>query len=371
MKTETNILLVSNSVADKQVLNTLLAKRKDSAHVQLRAAANAPEFYDALNGEQPLRMIVLDARIAWSDWRAVVELCLTQRVDAMLVLLADGQAADFGEDALDHGVVAVYPRNSAGMLALSRLVARLGAAEGEFSLRGGPPELGDGQDAEQDERQALLYAVSHDLQDPLQLAKRYADMLTEDLDGQLGDTGAKVLENLSFNLGRTQEMLDELLEYSRLRGQAPTFETVDLDALLDEVLGLYQVSLDEIGASVRRRQPLPTLSVDRTQFHRLFQNLIGNAIKFRGDQRLRLAVRAQHIKKEWRIGIKDNGLGIEPGESKRIFDMFERGKSAGDLPGTGMGLAICKRIVQNHGGKLWVRSGEGGGSIFIFSIPDR
>jgi signal transduction histidine kinase len=109
--------------------------------------------------------------------------------------------------------------------------------------------------------------------------------------------------------------------------------------------------------------------VDRRQFQRVFQNLIGNAIKFRGERPLHVTVRAQRVRDEWRIGIKDNGIGISEEDSRRIFGMFERGADAEDLPGTGMGLAICKRIINNHGGKIWVRSSPGSGSVFIFSIP--
>jgi chemotaxis family two-component system sensor kinase Cph1 len=109
--------------------------------------------------------------------------------------------------------------------------------------------------------------------------------------------------------------------------------------------------------------------VDRRQFQRLLQNLIGNAIKFRSDRPLQITLRSQRVRDEWRIGIKDNGIGISEEDSKRIFDMFERVSSEEDQPGTGMGLAICKRIVQNHGGRIWVRSTPGAGSVFIFSVP--
>ena len=213
------------------------------------------------------------------------------------------------------------------------------------------------------------YAVSHDLQDPLQLARRYADILNEDFERELGDSGANVLGHLQFNLGRTQDMLDELLDYSRLDSKPAERVPVDLNELLDEVKSIYRLTLEEVGGSISCQQPLPTLVVDRRQFQRLFQNLIGNAIKFRSDSPLQITVRSQKVRNEWRIGIKDNGIGIAEDDSKRIFDMFERVGMDEDQPGTGMGLAICKRIVQNHGGRIWVRSAPGSGSVFIFSVP--
>lgn len=179
----------------------------------------------------------------------------------------------------------VYPRNSAGMIALSRLVGKLGTQERDFSLRqeGSPAEVA-GDNGGEDERKNLVYAVSHDLQDPLQLARRYADMLNDDFQSELGESGGKLLGHLQFNLTRTQEMLDELLDYSRLQNARPDKQPVDFNELLDEVTGLFKLTLDEIGGSVTRQHALPTLVVDRRQFQRVFQNLIGNAIKFRSER---------------------------------------------------------------------------------------
>jgi chemotaxis family two-component system sensor kinase Cph1 len=142
-----------------------------------------------------------------------------------------------------------------------------------------------------------------------------------------------------------------------------------MNELLDEAIELYRLTLDEIGAHVTKQHELPRLNVDRRQFQRVFQNLIGNAIKFRSDRPLQITVRAQRVRDEWRIGIKDNGIGLSEADSKRIFGMFERSVDAEDLPGNGMGLAICKRIINNHGGKIWVRSTPDSGSVFIFSVP--
>jgi signal transduction histidine kinase len=194
-------------------------------------------------------------------------------------------------------------------------------------------------------------------------------MLNEDYESSLGETGSKVLGHLQFNLSRTQEMLDELLDFSRLQSAEPERQPVDFNELLDETVELYRVTLDDIGGSVSKEQDLPILTVDRRQFQRVFQNLIGNAIKFRGEQPLEVTVRAQRVRDEWRIGIKDNGIGISEEDSERIFGMFERGGASEEYPGTGMGLAICKRIINNHGGRIWVRSSPGGGSVFIFSVP--
>lgn len=370
MNADIHVLFVSASVSDGMVLETLLAREAMGGGIRLSAVSSAQAFFDAVSSERRYQVIVVDERQSWADWQSVAAACAKDRPGALLVLLADPERHGRPDAALEAGVTATYPRSSAGLIALAGLVSKLSAQERGFSLRRDAEEpAAEAEPAGGEERERLVYAVSHDLQDPLQLARRYADILNEDFERELGESGAKVLGHLQFNLARTQEMLDELLEYSRLQNTRPDRQPVDFNELLDEVVGLYKLQLDEIGGTVTRQQPLPTLLVDRRQFLRVLQNLIGNAIKFRGEQPLHVLVRAQRVRNEWRIGIKDNGIGIAEEDTKRVFGMFERAGDAGEYPGTGMGLAICKRIIQNHGGKIWVRSSPGNGSVFIFSVP--
>lgn len=370
MNDKINVLFVSASAADELVLTTLFARDDAGGDVLLMSASAAQAFYDALYSEQSFQVIVIDVEQAWSDWKLIAAACTEHRPNALLVLLAAQDQVDRHALPVEDGIAAVYPRNSAGLIALARLVSKLAAQGRSFSLRretaGDEAQSGESTGHE---RERLVYAVSHDLQDPLQLARRYADILNEDFENELGDSGSKVLGHLQFNLTRTQEMLDELLDFSRLQSSEPDREPVDLNELLDEVVNLYRVTLDDIGGSVTRQHELPTLMVDRRQFQRLFQNLIGNAIKFRSERALHITVRAQRVRDEWRIGIKDNGIGVSEDDATRIFGMFERAGDAEEHPGTGMGLAICKRIIHNHGGKIWVRSSLGSGSVFIFSVP--
>lgn len=368
--TDIHVLLVSASTADETVLMTLLARDHAGDGVVLSAASSAQAFFDAVYSESSYQVIVVDQSQSWADWQSVVEVCAKHRPNALLVMLVAADVAEPRAAALDAGVAALYPRSSAGLIALAGLLSKLAVQGRGFSLRhdAGPLEVA-GEDAGHEDREKLVYAVSHDLQDPLQLARRYADILNEDFESELGESGSKLLGHLQFNLNRTQEMLDELLDYSRLQSARPDKRPVDFNELLDEVIGLYKLQLEQIGGSVTRQHSLPTLVVDRRQFQRVLQNLIGNAIKFRSERPLHITVRAQQVRNEWRIGVKDNGIGIAEEDTKRIFGMFERAGGAEDHPGTGMGLAICKRIVQNHGGKIWVRSSLGSGSVFIFSVP--
>lgn len=370
MNTQINVLYVSASAADAKVLKTLLAGDESGASVRLVSAQTAQAFFNALYSEDSYQVAVVDDQQPWSDWQSVIAALGKGRPDALQVLLVEADRPERQAAALTEGLAVVYPRSSAGLVALARLLSTLAARDQSFSLRreSGMAEPG-GEGEGQEEREKLVYAVSHDLQDPLQLARRYAEILNDDFEQELGDSGSNVLGHLQFNLSRTQEMLDELLDYSRLQNVQVDREPVDLNELLDEVKGLYRLTLEEIGGQISCQQTLPTLAVDRRQFQRLFQNLIGNAIKFRSERPLQITVRSQRVRDEWRIGIKDNGIGIAEQDTKRIFGMFERAGASEDQPGTGMGLAICKRIVQNHGGNIWVRSNPGDGSVFIFSVP--
>lgn len=371
MKYDNYVLFVSASMADQTVLSTLLARSDNAVAAVMSTASDAQHFFEAVYGEEPFNVIVIDDRQVWASWQSVAAACSKHRPNALVILLVSSEhSAAQCERLLSGDIAAVYPRNSAGLLALARLVATLSAQQRSFSLRQDAANADvDLDEVAREERERLVHAVSHDLQDPLQLARRYAAILNEDYDGVLGDSGAKVLGHLQFNLNRTQEMLDELLDYSRLQSARPEIVPVDLNELFAEVVSLYQLTLDEIGGTITQQHDLPTLLVDRRQFQRVFQNLIGNAIKFRSERPLQITVRAQKVRNEWRIGVKDNGIGIAEEDVKRIFGMFERAGSAEEHPGTGMGLAICKRIVANHGGKIWVRSSPGSGSVFIFSIP--
>jgi signal transduction histidine kinase len=360
------MLFVSASQADRLVLTLLFAQEEVGGNLELCSAVDGKGFYDALFRQSPFRIVVIDQRQLWSDWRTLVETCSLQYPDAMLVLLSDSVEPP----PFDESVAASYPRTSAGLLALSRLVTKLMTRE-LAAPRSEDAADRDSEDAEGggDDGEALVYAVSHDLQDPLQLATRYADLLSEECARDLGESGGKVLDHLRFNLTRTQDMLDELLAYSRLQRTLPEREPVDFNDLLDEAIEQHRLTLDELGAEVDKQQELPTLSVDRRQFQRVFQNLIGNAIKFRSERPLKISVRAQRVRDEWRIAIKDNGIGIADEHVGRIFGMFERGGAPDDVPGTGMGLAICRRILRRHGGDIRVSTALGSGSVFIFTLP--
>lgn len=192
------------------------------------------------------------------------------------------------------------------------------------------------------------------------LARRYRGKLDEDAD-----------EFIHFAVDgavRMQELINDLLAYSRVGTRGRPFEPTECNAVVDQVLADLAPAIEDSGATIERGD-LPTISADPSQIHQLFQNLIGNAMKFRGERAPVVRVSAKRQDSMWRFSVADNGIGIEPQYQDRIFVLFQRLHSRGEYPGTGIGLAICKRIVERHGGKIWVESVPGESTTFLFTLP--
>jgi light-regulated signal transduction histidine kinase (bacteriophytochrome) len=165
-----------------------------------------------------------------------------------------------------------------------------------------------------------------------------------------------------------QALINSLLEYARVESQGKSFRLVDMRKAVNDALTHLRAALDECGADVRIGE-LPTVFGDQDQLARLFQNLIGNALKFRGEVPPRIEVAAEELADSWRLSVRDNGIGLEQQYAERIFIIFQRLHTRGQFPGTGLGLAISKRVVERHGGRIWVESEAGQGSTFYFTLP--
>jgi len=165
-----------------------------------------------------------------------------------------------------------------------------------------------------------------------------------------------------------QNLIDDLLTFSRVTTQANEFELTDIEVILNRVLTNLSVSIKENSATITH-DTLPEIMVDGTQMTQVLQNLIKNALKFRSKDNPKIHISASQKDKYWLFSVKDNGIGIDPKYSERIFEVFKRLHKKRDYPGTGIGLSICKKIVERHGGRIWVDSKLGEGSTFYFNIP--
>jgi light-regulated signal transduction histidine kinase (bacteriophytochrome) len=213
------------------------------------------------------------------------------------------------------------------------------------------------------------YVASHDLQEPLRAVAGYVRLLEYRFPEKVDDKTREYIAGASEGATRMERLITDLLAYSRLSTEGRTFVPTDLGALLKDTLRNMQFSIHTAKAAVTS-DPLPTLPVDGPQIVQLFQNLIANALKFHGEEPPKIHIGAQAEEGRWVLWVQDNGIGIDPRYAERVFQVFQRLHTRKSYPGTGIGLAICKKIVERHGGKIWVESRPGQGSTFFFSLPD-
>jgi len=215
----------------------------------------------------------------------------------------------------------------------------------------------------------FAYVASHDLQEPLRTMSSFAQLLTKKYDGKLDSEADKYLAFIVDASQRMSDLVRDLLEYARAATEEERPSSVALDEDLEAALTHLTQAVEESGASITH-DPMPTIQVDRGQMVRLFQNLIGNALKYRKpNQPPKIHVSAEQAGSEWVITVEDNGIGFDPEYASTIFMPFKRLHQVGEYPGSGVGLAICKRIVEAHGGRIWAESKPGEGATFRFTLP--
>ncbi len=233
------------------------------------------------------------------------------------------------------------------------------------------------------ELEQFAYVASHDLQEPLRMVASYVQLLAKDYAGKLDADADEYIAFAVDGAKRMQRLIDDLLAFSRVGTRGQQFQPIDCGQVLQDVLQGLRLAIEDAGAAVTHGE-LPTVMADRGQLYQLLQNLIANALKFRADAPPHIQVnatwhaggdsaggRGADENPNWVFAVTDNGIGIDPQYADRIFVIFQRLHSRAQYSGTGIGLAICKKIVERHGGRIWVESTLGHGATFYFRLPDR
>ncbi|WP_066425758.1 ATP-binding protein [Anabaena sp. 4-3] len=218
------------------------------------------------------------------------------------------------------------------------------------------------------ELKKFAYVASHDLQEPLNQVANYVQLLEMRYEDELDEDAKEFINFAVEGVSLMQTLIDDVLAYSKVDTQAIAFQLTDVEKALERALSNLRQRIIETGATITH-DPLPSVMAGSTQLMQLFQNLIANAIKFRSEEPPRIHVGAERLEDEWLFSVKDNGIGIDPRFSDRIFVIFQRLHTRDEYQGTGMGLAICKKIIECHRGRIWVESQLGEGATFYFTIP--
>ena len=255
--------------------------------------------------------------------------------------------------------------SSGGLLVISTVRDITGRKQAEERLKAIAADLARSNA----ELEQFAYVASHDLQEPLRMVASYTQLLARRYEGKLDQDADEFIGFAVDGARRMQELINDLLTYSRAGTRPLQRQRVDTSRLVDQIVSDLTTSVEDSGAKVTRDQ-LPTLHGDPTQLRQVFQNLIANGLKFhRPGVPPEVHVAATHDGTMWTFRVSDNGIGIEPQYMERIFALFQRLHTRADYPGTGIGLAICKKIVERHGGRIWVESEPEHGTTFWFTLP--
>ena len=250
----------------------------------------------------------------------------------------------------------------AGTIANSFAYEKLEAAQGELEKTAAELRRSN-QELEQ-----FAYVASHDLQEPLRKIASFCNLLESRYASQLDDRASTYLHYIVDGAMRMQALVNDLLLYSRVTTRGQEFAPANMDDVMQEAQANLDVAIAECKAQVSC-DALPAVFGDAPQLVRLLQNLIGNAIKYRGEAPPQVHLAAAKERDEWVFSVRDNGIGIAPEYAERIFVIFQRLHTREEYGGTGIGLAVCKKIVERHGGRIWVESAEGAGATFRFTLP--
>jgi signal transduction histidine kinase len=362
-------LLVEDNALDAALVVRALCK--DGFDVTADVVQDEAAFTRALR-KNPPEIVLADYNLP--SWRGMeaLEVLRSEGLDIPMILVSGALGDVTAVECIKQGATDYVLKD--GLARLPEVIRRALREKEERSLRQHMTEdlarkvdelARSNADLEQ-----FAYVASHDLQEPLRMVTAYTQLLAERYRGKLDDNADKFIGYASEGAQRMQVLIQDLLAFSRVGRNGFTYGSVDCNEVMEEVLATLAPGMQECGAVVTH-DALPSVWADRTQVAQIFQNLIGNAVKFRGQEPPVIAVEAEQADQRWRFSVRDNGIGIAPEYAENIFVVFQRLHARTEYPGNGIGLAICKKIVERSGGKIWVESQAGSGCSFKFTLPSQ
>ncbi len=361
------VLMVEDNALDAALV--VRALNKDGFNVLADVVQDEAAFTRAIRAHRP-EVVLADYNLP--NWKGmeVLDVLRREALDIPMILVSGALGDVSAVECIKQGATDYVLKD--GLARLPEVIRRALREKNERTLRlRAQEDLGRKMDElarSNADLEQFAYVASHDLQEPLRMVTAYTQLLAERYRGKLDENADKFLGYATEGAQRMQVLIQDLLAFSRLGRNGFTRSNVDSNAVMKEVLQALAPAIQESGAVVTHAE-LPPVWADRTQLAQIFQNLIGNALKFRGKQPPVISVEVEKSGPLWQFTINDNGIGIAPEYAENIFVVFQRLHARTEYPGNGIGLAICKKIIEHNGGKIWVEPQASSGSSFKFTIP--
>ena len=364
------VLLIEDSLEDAhlfaQLMNTNRYRSFPEMSYDIKTVSTMAEAVGMIGGGGSVDVIVVDLLLRGTSANEILALIEDASRKVPTIALTTDENINVAVEAIKHGAqdYLVKTEISGDIIdrAIRYAIERKKLVEEQAlikeELRRSNAEL-----------QQFAYIASHDLKEPLRMVSSYLELLRKKSLDNLDDRSKEYLAHARDGARRMTVMIDDLLNYSRVANRANQPASVDMQEVLHTVLRDLREAVEKSNTSVTS-DTLPTVLADRTQMVLLLENLISNAIKYRGLESPRVHVSASRSDGEWLFSVQDNGIGIPKEQQGRLFQMFSRLHSRDEYEGTGIGLAVAKKAVERHGGRIWVESEVGKGSTFYFTIPD-
>jgi signal transduction histidine kinase len=353
-------LVVEDEPADVEL--ALRALRQGELEATADVAQTAKEFTDLVR-RNSYDVILADYKLPNWNGMETVEVLRREGLDIPVILVSGALGEQTAVECIKQGAADYVLKDH-----LTRLPDSVRRAMRERKLRADHQQSLEELARSNRDLEQFAYVASHDLQEPLRMVALYTQLLAEKYRGKLDADADKYINYAVDGAVRMQKLVQDLLAFSRVGRQGTALGSTDCGVIVQAALLNLEATVKKSGAVVKHGQ-LPVLITDGAQLTHVFQNLIGNAIKFHGAEAPVIAVTAEATTKDWTFAVKDNGIGIAPEHVDGVFVIFRRLHTRTEYPGNGIGLSICKKIVEQLGGKIWVESEPGKGSTFKFTLP--